>query len=1055
MEAPAVTSFLSRVPLAARLLIIGFLALSGAAMAMLYTVAREDAAQAREGLARAMDSHLTVLPSVMADWIVVGDYSVLHQAMDRYVKQEDIVGITFRDAGGVAVSSRDQEMQPSVPAWFFDWFDVGNMRGERIIEIGGRDYGVVEVVLSARVETERAWARAKQYFGILALAILFDFLGIWLVLRTALAPLRHLHDATLRLKSGDLTTRLLPGGDPELRAAMETFNEMADTLERDRELLSRDKHYLEVTLSSIGDAVITTNAQGVVEFVNATAEELIGWPANEARGRPMADIFQIAEATSGQSLECPVNQVIGHRGVVVVSDDVLLTRRGDNRQFHVDLIATPIRVAGENSTLGAVLVFRDETQKRAQEYRMNLLASVVEHASESVVITDTNTVIIDINHAFTNVTGYTRQEVIGKKVSILKSGRHDALFYEQLWGALTRDGYWHGEIFNRRKDGSVFVEMASISAVRNSKGVVTHYCGLFTDITLIKEQQDQLERLAYYDVLTGLPNRRLLADRFEVALAQSHRTGTTLAVCYLDLDGFKEVNDQLGHRAGDLLLVDVANRLKRSVRSGDTVARLGGDEFVLVLMGFDGGASNQQILGRILDAFGAPFSVGESLVRVSASIGVALSTDGLTSNLDTLLRRADHSMYVAKQAGRNRWHVFDATQDRVAQEHAERRDSVARALRQGEFRLHYQPKVNMRSGAIVGAEALIRWQHPDRGLLAPAEFLPAIQEPELSIAVGDWVIGEALKQMALWRQGGLTLPVSVNISAQHMQHPHFVGNLGAQLNKYPDLPKEMLEIEVLESSALEDISMASAVIRECRALGVAVALDDFGTGYASLTYLRRLPVTTIKIDQTFVRDMLVNYDDTSIVEGVIGLAKAFRREVIAEGVETTEHGVLLLRMGCELAQGYGIARPMAGELLPRWCEEWTPVPDWTSERSNVWSVEDLPLLYASVAHRGWVSALLGNLEATSGFLQFERQVDNEDTCAFGKWYETRGKLRYGHVPGFDEIGALHRRMHALGEKMVADSKVDIEAAQAHKVELLLLRDHLLAGLEALRAAVSA
>jgi diguanylate cyclase (GGDEF)-like protein/PAS domain S-box-containing protein len=921
-------AFWQRMPLAGRLLVTASLALLVAALIMLYTVAREDAEYAKRDLNRAMNNHLSVLPATVVDWIIVGDYSVLKKAMDRYVMQDDIREITFNATGGAMVVSHDRTEPRQVPDWFAGWFDVADVSKSITVNVGGRDYGTLEVEMTAKIAAERAWVRFKRNLEILALAIFLDFVGIWLVVRTGLAPLRALHDVTLRIKSGELSTRLVPVGGPELHGVMTTFNDMAETLESDRARLARDRDYFEVTLASIGDGVITTDADGNIEFMNPPSEALTGWSASTVHGKRLSDVFEIFDAISGTKLDCPVKESLRGGGVVVVTDDALLIQHDNGVMHNVDLVTAPIRASGSATVLGAVLVMRDQSEKRAQEYRVNLLASVVEHASESVVITNPDTVIIEVNQAFTEVTGYTRDEAVGRKISMLKSGRHDRLFYEQLWAALAADGYWHGEIFNRRKDGEIFIEMASISAVRDASGKVTHYFGLFTDITLLKDQQRQLEHLAYYDVLTGLPNRRLLADRFGIALSQARRARTALAVCYLDLDGFKAVNDSFGHRTGDHLLVEVAERLKGCVRSGDTIARLGGDEFVLVLLGFEQDSENDRILDRILGSLTTPFSIGGSSINISASIGVALCPEEGGNDLDSLLRHADHAMYIAKQAGRNRWHIFDARQDRAVQEHHERRENIVRALHHGEFRLHYQPKVNMRTGAIVGAEALIRWQHPDRGLIPPSEFLPVIQDSDLSIAVGNWVIGEALRQMDAWRRMGLTVPVSVNISAQHMQHPQFVSNLAEQMARYANLSAEMIEVEVLESSALDDITRASAVIRECRRMGVTVALDDFGTGYSSLTYLRRLPVSCIKIDQTFVRDMLVNDDDAAIVEGVISLAKAFQREVIAEGVETIEHGVMLLQMGCEFGQGFGIARPMPGDAIPAWVADWLPYPAW-------------------------------------------------------------------------------------------------------------------------------
>jgi diguanylate cyclase (GGDEF)-like protein len=511
---------------------------------------------------------------------------------------------------------------------------------------------------------------------------------------------------------------------------------------------------------------------------------------------------------------------------------------------------------------------------------------------------------------------------------MLSSGRQDKVFYEGLWRALLEQGHWSGEIWNRRKDGEVFAELLTISAVRDAQGSTQHYVALFSDITAIKEHQNKLDRMAHFDALTNLPNRLLLADRLQQGLAQAARRGQTLAVAYLDLDGFKSVNDRYGHDVGDQLLVALASRMKQALREGDTLARLGGDEFVAVLSDLTEAQASVPLLNRLLAAAAQPVSVGSLTVQVSASLGVTFYSQANEIEPDQLLRQADQAMYQAKVAGKNRYHVFDAAHDNDLRGHHESLERIRLALAHGEFVLHYQPKVNMRSGVVVGAEALIRWQHPDRGLLAPAVFLPVIENDALAIAIGEWVIDTALTQMERWHAAGLDMGVSVNVGARQLQQANFVERLQTQLAAHPNVPANLLELEVLETSALEDINQVSQVIEACAALGVAFALDDFGTGYSSLTYLKRLRVGLLKIDQSFVRDMLDDPDDLAILQGVIGLAAAFRRDVIAEGVETIAHGSLLLHLGCELAQGFGIARPMPGEQLPAWIAAWKPDAAW-------------------------------------------------------------------------------------------------------------------------------
>ena len=448
----------------------------------------------------------------------------------------------------------------------------------------------------------------------------------------------------------------------------------------------------------------------------------------------------------------------------------------------------------------------------------------------------------------------------------------------------------------------------------------------------------QLEHMAHYDGLTQLPNRTLLTDRLQQALLHSQRRGLGLAVAYLDLDGFKPVNDSHGHAVGDQLLITLAQRMKQVLREGDTLARIGGDEFVALLVDLDQALECAPVLARLLQAAAAPVTVGAAELQVSASIGVTLyPNDG--ADADLLLRHADQAMYLAKQAGRNRYHFFDVARDAAV---ATQRESLARmqlALAQHEFVLHYQPRVDMKTGAVTGAEALIRWLHPEHGLLLPAAFLPIVDEHPFSIELGEWVLASALAQLATWQAAGLHIAVSVNVGALQLQQADFASRLQRQLAAQPDIEPARLTLEVLETHALQDIAHISTVMRECQALGVRFALDDFGTGYSSLTYLKRLPADQLKIDQSFVLHMTDDADDLAIVQGVIGLAGAFHRQVVAEGVETTAQGAQLLLLGCTQAQGHGIARPMAGADLPAWADAWQAQAAWTAWSAGTEAVE--------------------------------------------------------------------------------------------------------------------
>ena len=464
---------------------------------------------------------------------------------------------------------------------------------------------------------------------------------------------------------------------------------------------------------------------------------------------------------------------------------------------------------------------------------------------------------------------------------------------------------------------------------RDADGKPLRMIGTNSDITERKAHQSQLEHVAHFDALTNLPNRVLLADRLQQAMAQALRRAQHLAVVYLDLDGFKAINDQHGHDIGDQVLVALAQRMRLALREGDSLARLGGDEFVIVLIDVDDRVASLPMLTRLKAACAQAVQVGALSLQVSASVGITFYPQAQQDiDADQLLRQADQAMYQAKLAGKNRLHFFDATQDSSIRGRHESVERIRLALEQQEFVLHYQPKVNMRSGRIIGAEALIRWQHPEKGLLLPAMFLPFIEDHPLAVDVGEWVLDTTLTQIERWHAAGLDMRVSVNVGSRQLQQSDFVDRLKFILAKHPLVDPTGLELEVLETSALEDIAQVSDVIEACQRIGVKFALDDFGTGYSSLSYLKLLRVAMLKIDQSFVRDMLEDPDDLAILQGVIGLATAFKRQVIAEGVETVAHGTLLLQLGCELAQGYGIAQPMSAEQMPAWSTAWRPDAAW-------------------------------------------------------------------------------------------------------------------------------
>ena len=695
----------------------------------------------------------------------------------------------------------------------------------------------------------------------------------------------------------------------------------------------------------------------------------------------------------------------------------------------------PVRVVGS---------FSDITDRKLAEEKLQLAASVFGNSREGITITAPDGKIIDVNAAFTHITGFSRDEVLGKNPRVLSSGRQGKEFYTELWRSLLDKGHWYGEIWNRRKTGEVYAEMLNISAVRDEQGATRNYVALFSDITQIKTHQQALEHIAHFDALTHLPNRTLLADRLRQGMTQAVRRGQRLAVAFLDLDGFKVVNDTHGHEAGDQLLVSLAARMRHSLRDGDSLARLGGDEFVAVLVDLEDIEASLPTLSRLIEAAAQPLQFGDVMLQVSASVGVTFYPQTDPVDADQLLRQADQAMYQAKLAGKNRYQVFDAELDRTVRGQHENLERIRQALVNEEFVLYYQPKVNMRSGEIVGAEALIRWQHPQRGLLPPIEFLPLIENHALAVDVGEWVISTALSQMQKWHQVGLDLPVSVNVAARQLQQADFVLRLRALLAANPQVSPSCLELEVLETSALEDLARVSQVIGSVRQLGVKFALDDFGTGYSSLAYLKRLSVTQLKIDQTFVRDMLDDPDDLAILDAVLGLCVSFRLQVIAEGVETIEHGEMLLQLGCELAQGYGISRPMPAEKMPEWAAHWRPDPVWRNLTQV--SRELLPLLFAGVEHRAWVLAMGKYLK---GQVDAPPPLDHQ-LCRFGQWLHSAERTRNDVRAAFAGIEALHRQVHALANELCDMRALGFnELALTRLGELHALRDRLLAQLKLL------
>jgi diguanylate cyclase (GGDEF)-like protein/PAS domain S-box-containing protein len=560
---------------------------------------------------------------------------------------------------------------------------------------------------------------------------------------------------------------------------------------------------------------------------------------------------------------------------------------------------------------------RDEALLRSRK-DLHLARKVIEASLDGIIICNPQGIIEFVNPAFSQLTGYSFDEVIGKNPRLLKSGRHDETFYHKLWNALAADGVWQGEVWNRRKTGEIYPEWLTINVIRDEDGRITQYAAVFSDITERKRTEERIKNLAYFDVLTGLPNRRLFTDRLQVAVANAHRHDMQLAIMFLDLDLFKRINDSLGHGIGDRVLVEMANRLGHCVREGDTVARLGGDEFVVLLPEIDHVEDAAKLAERIITQVKQPFQVEDHELYVTTSVGIAVYPDDGTT-AETLIKNADTAMYRAKDLGRNAFQLYTPAMNARSFERLAMESALRHALTRGEFTLVYQGKVDMVSGRLSGVEALARWRHPDLGMVSPVDFIPLAENMGLISEIGAWALKAACRQCKSWHDLGLPpVRIAVNVSTLQFREGDIPALVTEALAE-SGLDPRFLELEITESVLMQRVDEVSQVLRELRTMGVHISIDDFGTGYSSLSYLKRIPIDALKIDRSFVNDIDLGEGEggegAEIVSTIIGLAHNLKLRAIAEGVETAEQAEFLRARGCDEIQGYLVSRPVSGEDL--------------------------------------------------------------------------------------------------------------------------------------------
>ena len=800
---------------------------------------------------------------------------------------------------------------------------------------------------------------------------------------------------------------------------------------------------------SIADAVIVADdVSGRVTQVNRQAETLFACPAHELVGRHFTELHPPVRLDAERA---DFSRALNQRDELFVHRSVIL--RADGHEVPVELSSgRRFELGGRRFHVG---VFRDITTRLRDEADLQEQRERLQNAIDAIEAGtwdwNVDSGELRIDERWAGMIGYHLDELAPTDIGTWKRLTHPDDLAEAM-RRLSRhfdghDDHYEVEFRMRHRAGHWVWVRAQGRVIRwHAQGQPAWMAGVHVDVTADKLHQQQLDFVAHHDVLTRLPNRSLITDRLSMALAECRRTGQALVVAYIDLDGFADINARYGRHAADELLITLTGRLREQLRESNSLARIGGDEFAVVINGLMRADDCLPAVARLLDIVSRPMQIGSDTLSVSASIGVSTFPQVTAVDAEQLIRQADQAMYQAKLAGKNRFHVFDPEHDRTLRGRHESLEAIRHALVAGEFVLHYQPKVNMHTGELLGFEALIRWQHPERGLLPPAAFIPVIESHALSVLVGDWVIETALGQLAQWRAQGLHTSVSVNISSEQLQDPGFADRLQRQLAACPEVAPTQLELEILETGALEDMAHVSSLIERCHSFEVEFALDDFGTGYSSLTYLKRLGAQTIKIDQSFVRGMLDDPEHVAIIDSVLGLARTFGRRVVAEGIETEAHGEMLLQLGCQIGQGYGIARPMPAAAVPDWIAAWQPPASWV--HTEAIRHDDVSVLIAEVEHRAWLLALQSYLRGT----QSQPPALDGQRCRFSRWLASTATIkRHGDKPAYAELCRVHGEIHQLAALLASDPKTAPDDLSAGLDRLSALRDQLIDALRGLRA----
>lgn len=682
-----------------------------------------------------------------------------------------------------------------------------------------------------------------------------------------------------------------------------------------KEQLDQQSNLQYSLLRHLPGMVFFKDASGVYQFANSVFERFFGAPIDEISGKTDYDFVDQSQADFFRAND----QIAQKNGFTTMNEEWINFKNGEQALYQV--YKSPVKDRwGE--FVGILGVGHDITLQREHERTLKLAASVFDSIREGVIVADSKGVVLEVNPALKQAQALTDEMLVGERIINLPFMKRHRGYFVKLLRHLQHSDVFEDEIWTETANGKQIAVHMSVVAVRDDKDVLLNYVAVISDITTLKLHEKQLHKAAFLDPLTQLPNRRLLDDRIQLALRQANRTGLQVAIVFLDLDGFKQVNDSYGHETGDKLLMEIAQRLMHTVRDGDTVSRVGGDEFALVLNQLESFAQCEEIIKRILKNISQVVKVNDISAQVTVSAGIALYPND-NCDADTLLRHADQSMYFAKNAGKNGYHFFNAQQELDLELRRKHLEAIQAALSNEEFELYYQPKIDLKTSEVIGFEALLRWEKPGWLVESLPEMLRLLDGTEQEILLGEWVINRVLKQLETWSTNGFDLPVSINVSPNHLMRTNFNADMANLLAGYPKALNSKLEIEVLESSSVESFEVVADVLQSLNLLGIKSALDDFGTGYSSLTYLRQLPIDYLKIDQSFVSEMFLNDWDTNIVKSIIDLGHAMNKKVIAEGACSLQHLTVLETMGCDMAQGYAIAKPMPPEKVITWTQDYS------------------------------------------------------------------------------------------------------------------------------------